>query len=52
MKFGVPIWAATALAGEWHSGHSLDLTNLDKGIAEIEATNLARHYTCRHVLRL
>jgi hypothetical protein len=49
MKSGVPNWAATALAGEWQSGLSLDLTNLDEGIAKIKATNLARHYTCWHV---
>jgi hypothetical protein len=49
MKSGVPNWAATALAGEWQRGLSLDLTNLDEGIAEIEATNLARHYTHWHV---
>ncbi len=52
MKSGVPNWAATALAGKWQSGLSPDLTHLNKGIAEIEATNLARHYTCWHVLRL
>ncbi len=44
-KSGVPNWAATALAGEWQSGLSPDLTNLDEGIAEIKATNLLRHYT-------
>ncbi len=49
MKSGVPNWATTTLAGEWQSGLSPDLTNLDKGIAEIEATNLARHYTRWHV---
>jgi hypothetical protein len=46
---GVPNWATTALTGEWQSGLSLDLTDLDKGIAEIDATNLARHYTRWHV---
>jgi hypothetical protein len=49
IKSSVPNWAATALAGEWQSGLSPDLTNLDKGIAEIKATNLARHYTRRHI---
>jgi hypothetical protein len=48
MKSGVPNWATTALAGEGQSGLSPDLTNLDKGIAEIEATNLGRHYTRWH----
>jgi hypothetical protein len=45
MKSGIPNWAATALAGEWQSGLSPDLTNPDGGIAEIEAANQARHYT-------
>jgi hypothetical protein len=49
MKSGVPNWAATALAGEWQSGLSPDLTNLDEGTAEIKATNLARHYIRWHV---
>jgi hypothetical protein len=49
MKSNVPNWAATALAGEWQSRLSPDLTNLNKGIAEIEATNLARHYTHWHI---
>ncbi len=52
MKSGVPNWAATTLAGEWQSSLSPDLTNLDKGIAEIKAANLARQYTCWHILRL
>jgi hypothetical protein len=45
MKSSVPNWSATTLAGEWQSGLSLDLTNLDEGIVEIKATNLARHFT-------
>jgi hypothetical protein len=49
MKSGVPNWATTALAGEWQTGLSPDLTDLNKGIAEIEATNLVRHYTRWHV---
>ncbi len=52
MKSGISNWAATALVGEWQSGLSPDLTNLDKGIAEIKATNLAKHYTRWHVPRL
>jgi hypothetical protein len=49
MKSGVPNWAATAIAGEWQSSLSPDLTDLNKGIAEIKATNLARHYARWHV---
>jgi hypothetical protein len=49
MKSGVPNWATTAIAGEWESGLLPDLTDLDDGIAEVEAANLARHYTCWHV---
>ncbi len=52
MKFGVKNWLATAIAGEWQSGLLLDLTNLNKVIAEIEATNLARHYACWHIPHL
>jgi hypothetical protein len=52
MKSGVPNWAATAIAGEWQSSLSPDLTDLDKGIAEIKAANLARHYTRWHVPHL
>ncbi len=52
MKSSVSNCAAAALAGEWQSGLSLDLTNLDKGIAEIKATNLARHYTRWHIPHL
>jgi hypothetical protein len=49
MKSRVPNWAATEIAGEWQSGLSPDLTDLDKGIVEIKAANLARHYACWHV---
>ncbi len=52
MRSSVSNWAATVLAGEWQSSLSLDLTNLKEGIVEIEATNLARHFTCWHVPRL
>ncbi len=52
MKSGVPNWAATTIAGEWQSGLSPDLTNLDKGIAEIKAANLERQYTGWHVPHL
>jgi hypothetical protein len=49
MKSGIPNWAATALAGEWQSGLSPDLTDLNKGISETEATNMGRHYTPWHI---
>ncbi len=52
MKSGVPNWAATAIAGEWQSGLSPDLTDLDKGIAEIKAANLERQYARWHVPHL
>jgi hypothetical protein len=52
MKSGVPNWAATRIAGEWQSCLSPDLTDLDKGIAEIKVANLARHYARWHVPRL
>jgi hypothetical protein len=52
MKSGVSNWAATALAGEWQSSLTPDLTDLNEGIAEIESTNLARHYIRWHVPRL
>jgi hypothetical protein len=49
MKSGVPNWAATAITGEWQHGLVADLTDLDKGIAEIKASNLAKHYEMWHV---
>jgi hypothetical protein len=49
MKSGVPNWAATDIAGEWQSGLSPDLTDLNKGIAEIKAANLVWHNACWHV---
>jgi hypothetical protein len=52
MKSGVPNWAATAIAGEWQSGLTPNLTNLDNGIAEIKAANLAKHYAHWHVPHL
>ncbi len=44
MKSGVPNWAVTAIAQEWQSSMVPDFTNLDKGIAEIEAANWEKHY--------
>ncbi len=52
MKTGVPNWVATSLAGEWSETLGEDFTDLDDGIAEIEAANLAKHYHRWHVLRL
>jgi hypothetical protein len=52
MKSGAPNWATTAIAGEWRSGLPPNLTDLDDGIAEIEAPNLARHYARWHVPHL
>jgi hypothetical protein len=52
MKSGVPNWAATGVAEEWQSGKAPDFTNLAKGIAEIEAVNLEKHYARWHVPRL
>jgi hypothetical protein len=45
----VPNWAATTMAGEWAHGLEPDITNLDEGIAEIEAANLAKHYKRWHI---
>ena len=52
MKSGVPNWVATTLAGEWSENLGDDIADLDRGIAEIEATNLAKHYNRWHVPRL
>jgi hypothetical protein len=49
MKSGVPNWVATAMAGEWAGGLGDDITDPDRGIAEIEAVNLAKHYKQWHV---
>ncbi len=49
MKSGVPNWAATTMAGEWVQGLEPDITDLDEGIAEIKAANLAKHYDRWHV---
>jgi hypothetical protein len=52
MKSGVPNWVATALAGEWAGNLGNNITDLDRGIAKIEAANLAKHYEWWHVPRL
>jgi hypothetical protein len=49
MKSGIPNWVATAMAGEWARGLGDDIMDLDRGIAEIEAVNLAKHYKWWHV---
>jgi hypothetical protein len=48
MKTGVPNWAASTMAGEL----ARDITDLDQGIAEIKAANLAKHYERWHVPQL
>ena len=52
MKSEVPNWATTAIAREWQSGLPPNLTDLDDGIAEIKAANLARHYARWHIPHL
>ena len=52
METGVSNWVATTLAGEWSETLGEDITDLDRGIAEIEAANLAQHYHRWHVKRL
>ncbi len=52
MKTGVPNWVDSSLAGEWSETLGEDFTDLDDGIAEIEAVNLAKHYHQWHVQRL
>jgi hypothetical protein len=49
MKSGIPNWVTTAMAGEWAGGLGDNITDLDRGIAEIEAVNLAKHYEQWHV---
>ncbi len=52
MKSGVPNWVAIALAGEWAGNLGNNITDLDRGIAKIEAANLAKHYEWWHVPHL
>ena len=52
MKKGVPNWVATALADKWSGTLGENIDDLDRGIAEIEAANLAKHYHRWHVERL
>jgi hypothetical protein len=52
MRSGIPNSVATQLASGWATQLSPELGNLDERIAEMEANNLARHYTRTHVERL
>ncbi len=52
MRTGIPNLVAMELASTWAQQLNLSLEDLDEHIADIEATNLARHYTQTHVLRL
>ena len=51
MRTGIPnsVAVATEMASNWAHQLNLSLGDLDKRIAEIEATNLAHHYTLTHV---
>ncbi len=49
MKSGISNRAAIAIAEEWQSGIAPDFTNLNKGIVEIKAANLAKHYARWHI---
>jgi len=49
---GIPNSVATQLASGWARQLSPELGDLDERIAEIEASNLARHYARTHVERL
>jgi hypothetical protein len=52
MRSGIPNSMATELAFNWALKLNLSLGDLDKRIAEIEATNLAQHYTRTRVPHL
>ena len=53
MKNGVPTAEAAGLSREWASSANVDiLQGMDTGIADIEATNLAKQYTRWHVQRI
>ena len=49
MKSGISNRAAIAIAEEWQSGIAPDFTNLNKGIVEIKAANLAKLYARWHI---
>ncbi len=52
IRSGIPNSVATEMAYTWAQQLNLSLGDLDERIADIEATNLARHYTRTHVPRL
>ncbi len=52
LRSGIPNSVATQLASGWACQLSPELGDLDERIAEIEASNLARHYARTHVERL
>ena len=52
MRSGIPNSVVTQLASGWAQHLSTSLGDLDERIADIEATNLARHYARTHVTRL
>jgi len=51
-RSGIPDLVATKMASGWACQLSPKLGDLDERIAEIEASNLARHYARTHVERL
>jgi hypothetical protein len=52
MRSGIPNSVATQLASGWSMQLSPELGDLNDYIAEIDANNLAWHYTHTHVERL
>jgi hypothetical protein len=52
MRSGIPNLVATESASTWAQQLNPSMGDLDVRIADIEATNLARHYTRTHVPRL
>lgn len=52
LRSGIPNSVVTQLASGWAQHLSTSLGDLDERIADIEATNLARHYARTHVTRL
>ncbi len=52
MRSGIPKLVAMEMASTWAQQLNLSLGDLDEGITDIEATNLAQHYTRTHVPRL
>ncbi len=52
MRSGIPNSVAMEMASTWAQQLNPSLGDLDECIADIEATNLARHYTRKHVPHL